>query len=60
MIAPVRNAARHDQSDDIGGIRPDNMPVMPAMRPRTAMSNTADIPISMPPPSDAQGVNSVE
>ena len=60
IIAPTKNAARHDQSDENGGIRPDKIPVIPATRPRTAINKTADIPIKTPPPKEAHGVNSVE
>ena len=60
IIAPARKAARHDQSVENGGIRPDKIPVIPAIRPRTAINNTAEIPMRTPPPSDAHGVNSVE
>ena len=35
------------------------MPLMPAMRPVSAMSITAAAPISAPPTVEASGVNSV-
>jgi hypothetical protein len=58
-MAPIINAALHDQSVAKGGIKPDTMPVIPAIRPLNIISKIAAIPINTPPKSDAQGVNSV-
>lgn len=40
-------------------MRPVRMPVIPAIRPCSAINNVADMPIKIPPINEIQGVNSV-
>ena len=55
---------RGDKAEDEGeapvpGIAPVVMPDMPAIRPNSAMTRTADRPMSTPPSVEASGVKGV-
>ena len=47
--SPARKAMRQPRGPPVVGRHPAMMPLMPAMRPFSSISSTADKPISAPP-----------
>ncbi|CSA59769.1 Uncharacterised protein [Vibrio cholerae] len=58
-IMPTTNSSRHAKSRDLGINKPVKIPLMPAIFPFISNINVAEIPKSIPPINESQGIENV-